>query len=391
MNITASNTNVRLFFIDNLRWLMIIFVVLMHLNVTYSTHGLWYYTEPSEMPMVSGLLFTIYGFFTQAYFMGLLFFIAGYFVPGSYDEKGTAKFIHDRLIRLGVPTLFYMLIIHPITLLIVGSFNDINPINLSWYMKYIFSFAFLSSSGPLWFALALLIFSIIYALLRHLSVLPAITADKEKHSVIKHTWVIAVIALISIVAFLIRLVQPAGVPLFNTITGNFMQVGYFSSYIILFAVGIIFYRCNMLVRLPYVFGRFWFVIALLLGIPSWFALMIGGKFLKNGAAFFGGFHWQSAALSTWEAFFCVGISLGLVAIFQRKYNTQGSVSKFLAENAFGVYVLHPPILVGITIALRGIIMNPLVKMYLVAIIVLPICFGFSYFIRRVPLMKKILS
>lgn len=33
----------RLLFIDNLRWLMIILVVIMHLNVTYSSLGSWYY------------------------------------------------------------------------------------------------------------------------------------------------------------------------------------------------------------------------------------------------------------------------------------------------------------------------------------------------------------
>ena len=35
----------RLNFIDNLRWLMIIFVVLTHVNVPYSMFGGWYYVE----------------------------------------------------------------------------------------------------------------------------------------------------------------------------------------------------------------------------------------------------------------------------------------------------------------------------------------------------------
>ena len=39
----------------------------------------------------------------QAYFMGLLFLISGYFSPQSLDRKGPARFVRDRLIRLGIP------------------------------------------------------------------------------------------------------------------------------------------------------------------------------------------------------------------------------------------------------------------------------------------------
>ncbi len=35
----------RILFIDNIRWLMIIFVVLIHLNCTYGNIGMWYYKE----------------------------------------------------------------------------------------------------------------------------------------------------------------------------------------------------------------------------------------------------------------------------------------------------------------------------------------------------------
>jgi glucan biosynthesis protein C len=377
----------RLFFIDNIRWLMIVFVVLMHLNVTYSNMGLWYYKEPVKMDALSGVLFAIYGSFTQAYFMGLLFFIAGYFIPGSFDRKGASGFVQDRLLRLGLPTLLYMLLIHPITVLIIGFFNHNNPTNLtSWYVEYLTSFTFISSSGPLWFAVVLLVFSILYAILRQFSFSPALIAKQDTPTLLKNGWIIAVIALISIMAFLLRLVQPAGVALFNTFTGNFMQIGNFSSYIILFILGIIFYQRNLLMNLPYNRGRFWFSLALLLGVPLWFVIMVTG-IKTNPTALFGGFHWQSAVYSIWESSFCVGVSLGLLAIFQKKYNKQGKVSNFLSENAFGVYVIHTPILVGITMMFSGIVLNPLMKMIMMAILVLPICFGFSYWLRKLPFAK----
>ena len=91
---------------------MIIFVVMTHAAVTYSNLGMWYYIEPAKPDIVSLAFFGIYQSFTQAYSMGLLFLIAGYFVPGSFDRKGFSKFLSDRAMRLGIPTLIYMLFIN---------------------------------------------------------------------------------------------------------------------------------------------------------------------------------------------------------------------------------------------------------------------------------------
>jgi len=52
-------------------------------------------------------------FFTvnAAFGLGLLFLIAGYFVPHAYDRKGARRFLTDRLIRLGLPLLVVSLVL----------------------------------------------------------------------------------------------------------------------------------------------------------------------------------------------------------------------------------------------------------------------------------------
>jgi len=66
-------------------------------------------------------------------------------------------------VRLGIPALFYMLIIHPITMFIYNGFSHTMPQRpVSWYADYITSFTFLSTSGPLWFVIILLAFSLAY-------------------------------------------------------------------------------------------------------------------------------------------------------------------------------------------------------------------------------------
>jgi hypothetical protein len=46
----SSESKERLHYLDNIRWLMIVLVVLMHLKVTYGGMGSWYYQKNSVPP-----------------------------------------------------------------------------------------------------------------------------------------------------------------------------------------------------------------------------------------------------------------------------------------------------------------------------------------------------
>ncbi len=381
INNTPDN---RLLFIDNIRWLMIVLVVVLHLMCTYGNIGMWYYQEPKVFDVLSKSLFGMFSSLTMAYSMGLLFFIAGFFVPGSYDKKGGGRFILNRFIRLGIPTLIFITFLQPITLLIKLAFQQCLPNGLiSWYREYLGSYAFVS--GPLWFALILLVFSTIYALFRLVFQKSKCGTSNKKSTMITHFRVLIVITLISLFAFAIKLVQPIGTSFYG------IQLGNFSQYFLLFSLGVVTYRHNLLTRVSSDFGMFWFRLALFLGIPLWSLLICLGGALTDINPFMGGFNWQAAAYAIWESFFCVGICLGLLVLFRDRYNNESGLSRFLSENSFGVYVFHTPLLVGATMLVRGIIINPLIKMILMSIIMIPVCFGFSYLIRKVPPLKKLFS
>jgi hypothetical protein len=376
----------RLLYIDNIRWVIIVLAVLIHLNSTYSNIGIWYYKEEGVNDFFSWWFFLLTITFTQIFFMGFLFFIAGYFVPGSLDRKGNWRFTRDRLIRLGIPVIVYMLILNPITQIIMYYFNHSFPFDLkTWYIYYLTSFNFLSGSGPLWFALALLIFTLFYVMLRLIVPKSLSMTDNGKPIVITSFHVLFVIILFSLCSFLVRLVQPIGTTFYN------LQFSYFSGYIILFSLGIIAYRRNLLTNLPSELGKLWLKLALGLGIPFWLIIMILGGVSKSWNPYSGGFYWQAVAYAIWGAFFCVGFCLGLIVLFRDYYNTQGKVSHFLSENAFGVFSFHSPIVVWATMLVRGIIIYPLLKFILMSIILLPVCFGVSYLIRKIPLMKRIFT
>ncbi|MGA9098070.1 MAG: acyltransferase family protein, partial [Methanotrichaceae archaeon] len=281
----------RLFFIDNIRWLMIVFVIMVHAAVTYSNIGSWQYTEHLKLDALSFTFFAIFQIFMQAYFMGLLFLIAGYFVPNALDRKGFFKFLGDRTVRLGIPTLIYMLFINTIIVYYILAFQWTSPRPPvgQFLLGYILSLDFLGGTGPMWFALALLIFSAIYSIIRlfssklflHNSQRPQRTGPLPGHLA-----VLGLILLISICSFIVRLVQPIGTSVLN------MQLGFFSQYIILFIIGIIAYRKNWLARIPYSFGMIWFKIALICGSIFFFAIIVlGGGISGDFSRYSGGFYW----------------------------------------------------------------------------------------------------
>ena len=102
----------RLLFVDNLRTFAIILVFLVHIAITYGASGLWYYQE-GQLTGPQYYVFLAFTCVCQAFFMGLLFFLAGYFTPASYERKGPGQFTLDRLTRLWLPVGVFIFLIDP--------------------------------------------------------------------------------------------------------------------------------------------------------------------------------------------------------------------------------------------------------------------------------------
>jgi len=375
----------RLAFVDNLRWVMIVLVVSMHAAVTYSHLGSWYFMEDPKPGLGLIVAFATYQTFLQAFFMGLLFFIAGYFVPAAFDTKGFGRFLRDRGVRLGVPSLFFMLVVQPVTVYwLLRDFADPSRPSLRQaYWPYISSGRFLSGSGPMWFAVALLLFSVVYGLVR---VVWRKSPRIDSEAVLPNdTQVLGLALTIGLATFLVRIVQPMGTSIMN------MQLCYFSQYIALFCVGVIAARRNWLLRIPYAFGRRWLSLALLLGTLLWMALGFLIVLTHSETKLSGGFTWQSAAMSFWESFFCLGVCLGLIVLFREKFNRQGPLVRWLSANSFSVYLLHTPILIAITLVIRSFDVPKPVKFLCATGLGVVFSFLASGFVfRKIPWLKRVL-
>jgi glucan biosynthesis protein C len=398
---------VRLLFIDNIRWVMILFVLSMHAAVTYSSVGSWYYNEPATLSQAAKMGFVTYQFFLQSFFMGFLFFIAGYFVPLAYDKKGGRRFLKDRGIRLGLPTLLYIFLLQPLILYYIIRAWDPDSADRSFfrsYGRYLSSGRWLGGTGPLWFCEALLIFCIGYAGWRTLRAGRVVAGAQA--GVGQRTFaggqtgigqrgpgafpgkakVWGFILLIAVCSFLVRILWPNGTSFYN------LQFCYFSQYIFFFIAGTLAYRRSWLTTLPRQTGLFWGRAGFFGGLLLWFGLLITGGALKGQTSVYGGgLHWQSMGLCILESMAGVGISLCCLVLFRDKFNRQGRAARFFSANAFAVYVFHAPVLIAISLGMAGLHWPPLVKFVLLTALSIVATYSIcALLIRRIPLLKKIL-
>ncbi len=375
----------RILFIDNVRWAMIVLVLGMHAAVTYSPLGDWYYREHPKLDVATTLFFATFQGLLQGFFMALLFFVAGYFAANSYDAKGPRAFVAGRLYRLGLPTLLYVALIGPVTEYFVAHSWRTHASFAHEMGLYVTRGQFLSGTGPMWFCAALLIFSAVYAAWRAAG-LGRPAASAAGGGEIKPAGVVLAIAVLTVATFIVRLAFPLGGAVFN------MQLAYFPSYVMLFALGIAARRREWITRVDDRFA--WMTAAVCVGVAlaAWLPLLVlGGALTEGTAAYAGGLHWQSAALSLWESLVCFGMTFGVLVGFRTWLTGQRSLSRFMSDNAFAVYVIHPPILVGLALLLSPVALAPAAKFAALWSLGVVVCFGLAApLARRVPMLGRIL-
>ena len=375
----------RLFFIDNLRILLITLVMMIHLSISYGGEGSWYYKE-GLADKLSVILLTWHNAAIQAFSMGLFFMIAGYFTPGSYDRKGPKQFLKDRLLRLGIPILCYDFVIGPLIvrpLVRIGT-QGTSGSYFDFLIRYYSSFHI--GTGPLWFVEALLIFAGFYVLWRLLLKNSVGSAQDDGKLPSKSTIILFILAL-SIITFIVRIWLPVG---WNFGPLNF-QFPFFTQYIFMYAVGIIAYRRNWLVRIPDAVGKFCVgaaIMSILILFPALF--VSGGAMSGDVSSFMGGFHWQCFGYAAWEQFTGVAMIIALLFLSRKYFNRQGNISKAMSASAYTAYIIHAPVVVLVAIAIRNISLYPLLKFALAVFIAVPLCFALANVIRKLPLARRIL-
>jgi fucose 4-O-acetylase-like acetyltransferase len=368
------------FYIDRLRSVMTALVILHHTAITYGAPGGWFWTELKPNSSPSSLLLTMFVSVNQAYFMGFFFLLAGYFTPASLERKGYARFIGDRFLRLGLPLLAFGLILGPLTVGIVTAAQGDGfwaGINYLWQHKEFIN-------GPLWFAQALLLFSLAYCVWRAVIGSPLAVFQRTPRPVPGYLWWLAGAVGTGAAALAIRQVVPVGKNVFG------LQLAYFAGYIYLFAVGIAAWRYDWLRQLCWKRVRPW-VRTLAIAGP---ALPVGVAVARalNGAGttnFSGGLSWASILYAFWEPFVAWGLIAAWLLGFRKWMNAPSNLWSWLNRRAYAVYIIHPPVLVSIALLLHGWAAPALIKFGAVGILACAATWLLSDPIVRLPGVRSV--
>jgi glucans biosynthesis protein C len=376
----------RLFYIDHLRVTLVILVLLHHVAAVYGAAVPFYYVEPPFTDAKAFQILLVFMLANQGFFMGVLFFLAGYVTPGSFDRKGPVSFLKERVFRLGIPLILFLFVLNPVSSIgyyLMPEFITGITTPLTWqeYPKLI-------GLGPLWFVAMLLLFGFGYAAWRLLT-RNRTSRPTSRFERIGYIGILLFVVGLAAVSYLMRMIIPLGKSILD-----FPTLAYLPQYLSFFTLGIVAYRRSWLDTLTTSKGIVGFAAALAAGVIL-FPLAFGGRFFsltvtsELGNAMGNG-HWQSAIYALWDSIFAVGMCLGLIILFRRFFNGRRKIGSFLSRHSYSVYIIHTPIIVMVAYLLRGMDLSNLAKFGVAAVIMIPACFAAAFLVRKIPSASRIL-
>lgn len=345
-------TTGRTFFIDRLRVVLTVLVILHHTAITYGGSGGWFYREVHDGGTPASLLLTVFCAVNQSFFMGMFFLLAGYFTPVSLARKGVRQFLQERLLRLGIPLLVFGFFLGPLAVALAGvpagrAFGE-QGLGQLWQGRFVI--------GPLWFAWALLLFAVGFVAWRRWRPEPA--GDPGRPVPASRAWLASALA-VGAAALAVRQFVPVGESVFG------LQLGYFASYVFLFGLGCVASRHRWLERIERPQARRWGGVTLV-SIPVLFVVAaLSGALAGKPVNFNGGLGLAAVVYAFWEPLVAWGLIASLLVVFRDRFNAPGGAWQRWSAQAYGAFIVHAPIVVGLSVALSGWVLPPLLKFVIV--------------------------
>lgn len=366
----AGGREVRSPGMDALRGATTLLVVLHHTAIAYGALGAWFYREVLPSDDWGSRLLTFFCAVNQAFFMGLFFLLAGYYTPGALERKGAVRFMKDRLMRLGIPLAIFGWVLGPATVALAQTQRGQPFLVTLMHMWRDGVFA----PGPLWFCEALLAFSAFAALCHGL--LPRFRRRPQGRP--GNGKLVAAAVLTGAAAFALRLAWPVGTEWYS------LQLGYFASYVVLFIAGIDAAATQWLEQPDADQVRLWRRV-------TWIAMpllpVVALSSFSGVTA--GGWSLPALAYAFWEPLVAWGLILALLAAFAKRMRL-GPRWGALSQRAYTIFVIHPPVVVSLTIAMRGLAAPVLLKFLLTGGVSCALCYVLAGWILRLPGSRRVL-
>jgi glucan biosynthesis protein C len=321
------NERPRLFFLDNLRVVVIVLVIVLHASITYMVYApeWWYVLDPDR-----SLLFTALVLVVDVPLMPILFFVAGYFALPSLMRRGPSGFIREKILRLALPWILGVVFLAPLATYMTYVSRDMPMGYLQFWTTDFWGPMFQQSVywflGVLFAAFVFLTW-VYLASTRLQASVPRVEQPRAR----------LFVAFIALAA--------AGSIFFSPYFGldDWLPLGWFfvvqparvAFYVGYFVLGI------------YAERRGWFSAAGFrpdLGPWGWGCVIAGLAYLGVRLSGSPVTVPERALAAVLFSTFCLAATVAGVALFQRWVDGAGRAWRTLATNSLGIYYVHPLIL-----------------------------------------------
>jgi fucose 4-O-acetylase-like acetyltransferase len=359
--------------LDNLRVVLIGGVITAHVATAYIVEVDWYFEErTTSEALTTAVTFPV--FLAAIFGLGPLFLVAGMMSARSLAAKGSAEFVRTRLLRLGLPLVFFCLIIDPL-----ADYLGQLPFSDDTLWDYAVDRTGTRDFGPMWFVAALLLYSLLYAAWR-----AARPRALETGQIVTNGQLAGFAAAIAVVSWTVWLQwsYTAGTP-FNANFGHWGQAS------VLFVLGVCCGERGWFATLAWERARRlgWVAVVgtvLIAGLAGSVLAVDDFESMEGGA------HWQSVAFAAVAGVVGVAVSLWVASWFRRRWNHAGTTMQRAGRGSYAAYVIHPVVLVLISLACLELPVAPEVKALIVVAIGVPATFALGYGLTRAPGLRRVL-
>ena len=367
--ISAAPPAARLLYLDNLKVTLIAAIIAIHGVLGYTDTGFWTYGDAREVTLSTVttvalmLLVGPFGLFV----IPLLFLVAGLLTPPSVQRKGPGRFARDRLLRLGVPFVVYVVLIQPPVVYAVD--HKWGNAHGSYWREFLGSDG-QPDAGPLWFVGVLLIYSLAYAAWVAVRPPSAGPASRKQIGARQLGWAAAAIV---VPTFLIRIVWPLGS---ESVTD--LNLWEWPACITLFAIGVVAARQGWTTAIPATLQR---------QCRNATLAAAGALLLVYGVAagllgvdpelLFGGWHWAPFAFAACESVLAVFGAIWILGVAQRFDRPYRRIQRW-TRASYPAFIVQTPVLLGAAVALRFLDVPAEVKAILIVLISVPTAFVLAH-------------
>jgi hypothetical protein len=375
LTVVAPAKPPRYAYADNLKVMLVAGVIVGHVTMAWTLNEAWVLDEPPVREPLLTLL-NLVALVGVLFAMAAFFLIAGWFTPRSLERKGLRRFLVDRTLRLGVPLVFYLVALAPFVEYVDSDFVGWNQ-GFPAFVTYIWRHP---APGPMWFLEVLLLFSVVYAIVR--TVLPKRTMTPTP---VQARYLLAAGLFVAVMSYAIRVGAPVGEEVSED-----LYLAQAPAWVTGFMLGIVGAECGWIDRISPATSRRLFHVAwsAVAGVVIVVAVTVGamGGDIDD---FFGGGTWQSLSLAVLEGALVVAMPLWLLDVFRRRVNHQGRLMQRTSRAAFAAFVVHQVVAIGAVLATRYVSWPPEVEFPVAATLAVIVSFGVGSLLAQLPGVSRI--